>query len=143
MYSSLPQSVRASPSMPSPCSLWYMMYESMVGTGGSGSTAEVRSGGVQGAHGQEQTALPSLVLQLNSQPPRSPLHWSWGMQMPVVLCPPSCQATHMSSGADHSQAEYLLLSDLESPFAPTSSLLASPALHALHGSRRYALPARL
>lgn len=43
-----------------------------------------------GAHGQEQTALPSLEAQLCSQPPASSLHWSWAMQMPVVLCPPSC-----------------------------------------------------
>lgn len=52
-----------------------------------------QAGGVCGAHGQEQTALPSWLLQLYSQPPASFLHWSMGRQMPVVEWPPSCAAS--------------------------------------------------
>ena len=42
------------------------------------------------AHGHEQTALPSSVVQPYSQPPWSFLHWLMGRQMPVDVWPPSC-----------------------------------------------------
>ena len=48
---------------------------------------------VRRTHGQEQTALPSSVVQPYSQPPWSFLHWLMGRQMPVDVCPPSCTSS--------------------------------------------------